>query len=185
MDLGAAERGGGTQPLFSRLSFCLCCCCLSACLPTFPSACLSARLENVFCASCLSSNFNPLSLPLSLHHFSDSQLLYHTILYLIFLRLCLIVTSIFCIFAFVLFHHHLPSYSMFSSSSLSPLAAHRPDVMAFSPLLLISHWGESTHMAEPVTPPLKNTDTLTCVCSHLNSLKFSCKHCSNIFLTNK
>lgn len=44
MDWGAAERGGGTQPLFSLLSVCLRF-CLSACLPTFLSDRLSVCLE--------------------------------------------------------------------------------------------------------------------------------------------
>lgn len=42
MDWGAAERGGGTQPLFSLLSVCL---HVFVCLPTFLSACLSVCLE--------------------------------------------------------------------------------------------------------------------------------------------
>lgn len=45
MDLGTAERGGGTQPLFSLMSVCLLVCvCLHVC--AFPlSACLTVCLE--------------------------------------------------------------------------------------------------------------------------------------------
>lgn len=104
MDRGAAERGGGTQPLFSLLSFCLCFCCLSACLPTSLSACLSVCLENVLklTSTLLFSSchfFSPLlkinsHILISLHHFSfDSYLLCCTYFYLTFPPICLILTS--------------------------------------------------------------------------------------------
>lgn len=132
MDWGAAERGGGTQPLFSLLSFCLCFCCLSACLPTFLSACLSVCLENVLkltntllFSSCLL--FSPLlklnspifSLPLSLHHFSfDSHLLFCAFSWFTSLFLSdalqplsyFDLQTTFCIFAFVLFLRFCSSF---------------------------------------------------------------------------
>ena len=48
MDWGAAERGGGTQPLFSLLSVCPC--FLSVCMSAYLSVCLPAcrRVRKVF-----------------------------------------------------------------------------------------------------------------------------------------
>ena len=48
MDWGAAERGGGTQPLFSLLSVCPC--FLSVCMSAYLSVCLPAcrRVQKVF-----------------------------------------------------------------------------------------------------------------------------------------